>query len=323
MKIFKLKLLSQFLILFLSAFAFSYAAEKEKLVIFSAAAFASPMRDLKNAFQKLNPQVEVIFEFSGSRTACYKLTQLKKKADILLLADYQVIEALLMPDYADWYINFARDQMVICFTERAKYGNEINADNWYKILSRKDVRLGRVGQNFGPLGYRTLMSWQLADLYYKDRINGRSIYEALNDNCLPQYIMHDELELLSLLRDFTLDYTFDFISIAKQHNLKYITLPKEIDLSDFDLKSYYAQAKVTVSGKEKDNPSIVYGSPITYAFTIPSDAPNPVLAMKFLEFLLGENGKKIIEDNYQEVITPAIASDISKVPVGLRDFCRK
>ncbi len=318
----KFKLAAPIFVL-LSTFAFSYAAEKEKLVIFSASAFASPMRDLKNAFQKLNPQVEVIFESSGSRTACHKVTQLKKKADILILADYQVIEDLLMPDYADWYINFARNQMVICFTEKSKYGNEINADNWYKILTRKDVRFGRVDQNFGPLGYRTLMAWQLADLYYKDQLNGRSIYEALNDNCPSQYIRHEELGLLSLLQDFTLDYTFDYISVAKQHNLKYITLPPEIDLSDINFKSDYAQAKVTITGKEKDEPSVAYGLPIIYAFTIASDAPNPALAIKFLKFLLSENGKKIIKDNYQDVLSLAIASDISKVPESLKEFCRK
>ncbi|MBU1998606.1 MAG: tungstate ABC transporter substrate-binding protein WtpA [Candidatus Omnitrophica bacterium] len=319
----KAKLITFILVLSLSPLAFSYAAEKEKLVIFSASAFASPMRDLKNAFQKLNPQIEVIFEFSGSRAACYKITQLKRKADILILADYLVIEDLLMPNFADWYITFARDRMVICFTEKSKYGSEVNPENWYKILTRKDVRLGRVDQNFGPLGYRTLMTWQLAGLYYKDRINGKSIYEALNDNCPSQYIRHEELGLLSLLQSFTLDYTFDYISIAKQHNLKYITLPQEIDLSDINFKSDYAQAKVTITGKEKDEPSVAYGLPITYGFTIASDAPNPALAIKFLKFLLSENGKKIIKDNYQEVLSLAIASDTSKIPTSLKEFCRK
>lgn len=295
---------------------------REELIIFHASTFSRAINDLVNEFKKIHPQIKVITESSGSREACFKVSQLKRRADILALADYLVIEDLLMPEYADWFIKFAGNQMVICFTEHSKYGDEINKDNWYEILSRPEVKIGRINPDLAPLGYRTLMLWQLADIYYQEKIDGKCIYEALYQNCPPTQVRHEEVELLPLLQNLALDYVFQYLSIAKQHNLKYITLPKEINLSCPDFDSFYRQAKVTLTGKKKGEFSTVYGCSIAYAVTIPKDSLNYRAALEFLKFLLGEEGKKIIQRNHFEVLSKAIASDISKIPQELRVFCQ-
>ena len=313
-------------------------ATKKELIIFHASTLALPFNDLVGEFKKIHPRIKVISESSGSREACYKVSQLNRRADIIAVADYLVIEDLLRPEYADWYVQFARNRMVICFSEHSRYGSEINKDNWYKILSRSEVKFGRVNPDLAPLGYRTLMLWQLADIYYKEKIGGKSIYAALYQNCPPENIRHEEVEHLPLLQSLALDYVFEYLSIARQHNLKYLSLPKEIDLSAPDLAGYYTQAKVSLSGKPvrqwfgipnsqshkpKGRFHTVYGSPITYAVTIPMDAPNRNLAVEFLEFLLGEGGRRIMEKRYQDALSPAIASDVSRIPSELKRFCRK
>ena len=157
--------------------AFGCSKGNSKLVVFHAGSLAGPMQDLAAEFEKLHPEVEVLREASGSMVAARKVSELGRKADVIALADSNVIERLLIPGspgamgsgkHADWYLNFARNRMVIAFTERSKYANEVDADNWYRILARKDVRFGRSDHNLDPCGYRTLMLWQLADMFYKD-----------------------------------------------------------------------------------------------------------------------------------------------------------
>lgn len=297
--------------------------KKEELVIFYASTLAYPMRKLTREFIKLHPGIKISCEASGSREAARKISELKRKADLLMLADYQVIEDLLIPENTDWYINFARNRMVIVFTEHSKYADEINSENWYKILSRKDVRFGRVNPNLAPLGYRTLFVWQLADLYYKHRGEGKSIYDRLYENCPPNNIRNEEVELLPLLQSLALDYAFEYLSIAKQHHLRFIELPEALDLSNPKLDDWYRKAKVMVSGRNPGEYSTLYGSSIVYALTIPRDAPHPKLAIEFIRFLFSEIGQKIMQESGQPIIMPPIVNNISKIPeVLFREFSR-
>jgi len=296
--------------------------KKESLTIFHAGSLSSLVRDLVGGFKELYPGVDVKAESAGSRESARKVSELKRRADIVATADYQVIQDLLMPEYADWHIKFARNRMVIAFTEKSQHGNEINSENWYKILSRKDVKFGRSDPDLDPCGYRTLMLWQLADLYYKQKLEGKTIYDTLLENCPSNNVRPSEVELLSLLQSVALDYAFEYLSIAIQHNLKYIILPEEIDLSNPGFDEWYRQAKVTLTGKEPGKYSTVYGASIVYALTIPKDAPNYKLAVKFMRFLLSEKGEKIMEKNGQPLIRPVIANDIAKIPEELKEFIR-
>jgi len=47
--------------------------------------------------------------------------------------------------------------MVIMYINTSKYANEITTDNWYRVLTRPDVQVGRSNPDIDPNGYRTLM----------------------------------------------------------------------------------------------------------------------------------------------------------------------
>ncbi|RKY05526.1 tungstate ABC transporter substrate-binding protein WtpA [Candidatus Poribacteria bacterium] len=295
---------------------------EEKLIIFHAGSLSKPMADLVEAFKRLHPEVEVQREASGSLVAARKVSELRREADLVAVADYKVIEAILMPDYADWYVKFAGNRMVIAYTERSRYGDEINSDNWFEILARKDVRFGRSDPNMDPCGYRTLMVWQLADIYYKDRLKGRSIYETLMENCPPSNIRQGSVELLPLLESLDLDYAFEYLSVAKQHRLRYVELPREIDLSDPDLEELYAKAQVRITGKKPGEYIVIKGSPIVYGVTIPKGAPHYDLAVDFLKLMLSEEGKRIMDENGQPPIDPPLAVGVRNMPPELRELVR-
>ena len=294
-----------------------------KLTVFYAAGLNTAMDQAFKEFKKIHPEIEFAGESSGTLLAIRKITELNKPADLIFVADALSIKNMLMPKYADWYISFYKDRVVLAYTEKSKYTNEIDAENWYKILVRPDVRFGYANPNLAPIGYRTLMSWQLADLFYKDKINDKSIYEALKEKCPKENIMPDVAEMLHILESLFLDYGFVYESTAKQHNLKYIQLPDEIDLGSEECADLYKQASVEVTSNKTGKTETIKGSPVTFAFTILKDSPNYTEALAFAEFFLGTQGQKILAASDQVMLKPCIGFAADKIPDTLKPFFNK
>ncbi len=299
-----------------------------KLVILHAGSLAIPFKDISRAFNEKYPEVKIELEGRGSRATIRQVTELHRKADIIGSADYSLILPMMSPDYADWYIAFACNRMVIAYTTKSKYSDEINKDNWYKILADdpkgKGVTYGHSNPDDDPCGYRTLMMWQLAEKYY--RIPG--LYKKLlkgNGRVSKgrEIVRRKSVDLIALLEAGELDYAFEYLSVAKQHGLKYIELPREIDLSSEEFKELYSSAKVKVSGKKPGEFVILSGKPIIYGLTIPKNAPRPDLAVIWVKFLLGPEGQMIMKKDGQPPLVPALANDLSRLPLELRSLVKK
>ena len=138
----------------------------DTLVIFLAASLTKPMQPVLDAFAAQTATV-IQRESGASLEHVRKITELHRVPDVVMLADAEVIPQLLVPKYATWYAEFARNRIVVAYTPRSKHANEINAKNWPAILQRKDVEVGRTDPNLAPVGYRTLLMFQLAERYYK------------------------------------------------------------------------------------------------------------------------------------------------------------
>ncbi|MFQ5988045.1 MAG: tungstate ABC transporter substrate-binding protein WtpA [Dehalococcoidia bacterium] len=286
------------------------------LIILHAGSLSVPFDEAAEAFEELNPGVTIVTEAAGSRTTVRKVTELGRLADVVAVADYTVIEDLMFPDYADWYIWFARNEMVIAYTEHSKYSDEIDGENWYQILLRDDVQYGHSNPDFDPSGYRTLMIWQLAEIYYDEP----GLYDDLDAGRPPENIRPKETDLIALQQAGALDYAFQYRSVAEQHDLEYLELPEEINLSSPEFAEFYSHAQVVVSGKEPGEGIAIVGAPIIYGVTIPKNAPHPDSAIAFLKFLLGPQGQAIMAANGQPPIVPAVVSDPDRLPEELEQF---
>lgn len=295
-------------------------ANAEPLVIFHAGSLTLPLQKLMDAFQSAHPDVTFAAEGSGSRIAARKVSELGRLADIVMSADYTVIDELLIPEFAEWNIEFARNTMVIAYTDRSAYADEIGPDNWYEILTRPGVIYGHSDPDVDPCGYRTLMVWQLAEKYYQ--IPG--LYQKLEDGCPPGNVRPKSVELIALLQSGNMDYAFEYRSVAVQHGLKYVELPDEINLSRAEYASFYAQAQVILSGKEPGTTITKTGKPIIYGVSIPKNAPHLDLAVEFIEFILGPQGQEILSDLGQPPIVPAVVeTGWEYVPESLRNLAIK
>ncbi len=286
------------------------------LIIFHAGSLTVPVDKLSTRFQELYPRVNIQTEAAGSRTTARKISELNREADLVMSADYQVIDSLLIPDHASWNVHFARNSMVVIYTEKAAYADEINPDNWYQILLRDDTLIGRSNPQADPNGYRTLMVWQLAESFY----NSPGLYEQLEGASPPEYIRPKETDLIPLLQTGDLDYAFSYLSIAVQHGLEYINLPDEINLSNPTLTEQYHHAEVLLDGQEPGELIKRQGEPIVYGVTIPESAPNPFLAEAFLKFLFSPQGMAILEEQGQIPLKPPLSPQTKLLPGNLSEL---
>ncbi len=239
-------------------------------------------------------------------------------------ADYTLIPSMMYPEYADWVVRFATNDMVLAYNpEKSKYADEITPDNWYEILRRDDVVYAFSNPNLDPCGYRAVMVCQLAELYSSDDtifddliLDNTAITiseeggtyliktpEDMKQNTDKVRIRPKSVELVAMVEVGGLDYAFEYRSVAVQHNLSYVDLPLPIDLSSVEYADVYKKVKLeTVDGKTKT------GKPIVYGITVPKNAENPELGLEFVEFVIGNAGQKIFADMGQPPIVPPIGS---------------
>ena len=291
------------------------ATQSGKLPIYHAGSLAIPFAQISEEFIKLYPDVEILAEGAGSATTIRKVTALGKEGGVIGSADYTLIPQLMFPDYAEWYIVFASNRMCIAYTDKSKFKDEINKDNWYEILQRDGVKYGRSDPDQDPCGYRTLMVWQLAEDYYTVPGLYDKLYGTTGDIMRPKSV-----DLIALLETGDLDYAFEYSSVAAQHKLNFIELPVEIDLSSEELTDYYATAQVDIAGVKPGETLTKKGKPIVYGVTIPTNFPRKEIAIAWINFLLSDKGMAIMKANGQPPIIPAITNDLNKLPVELRSY---
>jgi molybdate/tungstate transport system substrate-binding protein len=287
----------------LAMFSVRASAEPQgKLIMFHAGSLSVPFQAMEKEFEAKYPKVDLQREASGSTKAARKITDLKKPCDIMASADYKVIDKLLIPSYAGWNIRFATNQLVLCYTDKSKFADKVNPDNWYKILQEKGVVWGHSEPNIDPCGYRSLMVMQLAEKHY--RIPG--LYEKLLANRPKSNVRPKSVELISLLQTGNMDYAWEYLSVAVQHDLKYIVLPDEINLGSYKYDDFYKQAVVKVTGKKPGTMMELKGKSVTYGITILKDAPNREAAETFMKYMLDPNGGlRILKNMGQPPFVPA------------------
>lgn len=293
--------------------------EKTELIIFHAGSLSVPFKQMAEQYQKENPQVEILMESAGSRQCARKIVDLKRPCDIMASADYRVIDNLLIPEYADWNIKFAGNEMAIVYHEQSRLSEEINSKNWYDILMKEEVAYGRSNPNADPCGYRTVLLGSLAERYYKQDGLAEKLLEKDKN-----YIRPKETDLIGLLESNVIDYIFLYRSVAEQHGLKYIVLPDSINLQNPQLDEFYATATAEISGKKPGELITKKGEAMVYGLTILKDAPNKKEALQFLKFVLSkQKGMAIMEENGQKSLVPSPSSSFDNIPVELQIFALK
>jgi molybdate/tungstate transport system substrate-binding protein len=267
-----------------------------RLVIFHTGSLSVPFAAVEKEFEARHPQIYLVLEAGGSTEMVRMISEKGKAADILASADFSVIDKNLIPDQASCNIRFAGNQLVLCYTDKSKFADEVNAGNWYEILQRPEVVWGHSDPELGPAGYRSLMVLQLAEKFH----DKPGLYQQLLANRPLENVRTRAEELISLLQGGKMDYAWEYRSIAVQNGLRFVTLDDHINLGNYHMDDYYGQAVVQVTGAEPGTTIERKGQAITYGVTLIDAAPNKAAAEAFLAYLFdAEGGQRILAEQGQ------------------------
>jgi molybdate/tungstate transport system substrate-binding protein len=266
-----------------------HSSTTDTLVIYLAASLTRPMQPLLNSFAT-SEHVVIQRESGGSLEHARKITELHRVPDLLLLADEEVFPQLLVPAHATWYATFARNRMVVAYTDRSRYAKEINTDNWTQILQRPDVQVGRTDPRLAPAGYRTLLMLDLAERFYRRP----GLSSALVANAPSRNVRANAADLAALLASGELDYIYEYRSVAESNGFRFVTLPGDIDLGDPAKAAIYQADTVQVETAAGGERAAYAGRPIVYALSIPSAALHPAVARRFLAYFFAAPARQTL-----------------------------
>ena len=326
-------------------------SSKQTLTIFCATSLEYPLNKVDADFMAANPDVNVEMEGHGSIQVIRQVTELDQRVDLLMVADYSLIPVMMYStvdpqtkqNYADYYIRFATNKLVLAYTNSSRDANEIDSSNWCQILTQPNVRLGLVNPELDSLGYRSLIAIQLAQDYYgvKDLFlnlvtnnfsppissipSGSNYTISVPDVQTPVgnkiTLRASEVDLVALLQTGYLDYCFLYESNAKQYGFNYIELPDQINLGNPTYASNYQRVSIVYAHQRFATVTLDRtGEPIYYGLTIPSNAPNPQLAEEFIQFMLNGQGKTDFAQSYQPLFYPSYTDNMQAVPPSLQSL---
>ncbi len=326
--------------------------QKQVSLVFAGSVIV-PFDRLAAAFERLHPGVTVTTEAHGSIETIRQVTDLGRRFDVVVTADAQLLPPLMfkrrMPGtqrpYASWDVGFATNRMVLALSPRSPLAGQFTAANWYELLAQPRVRLGLSDPRFDPAGYRSLMVLQLAARYYHDPLifanvvmgqftpaiiataePGREVIDVPGTLATRSgghvVLGSDSVELVALLQSGDLDCAFEYESVARQDGLRYIRLPAAVDLGEQRFEGLYRTVAVRLGAQQYATVTPYFvGGVIRYALTIPNNAPDAGLAAQFVAFLLGPQGRRIMAEDYQPILTQPTLQNAAAAPEEVRQAC--
>jgi molybdate/tungstate transport system substrate-binding protein len=321
--------------------------EQKTLVIFHHGSPTPAIEAAEKVFKEKYPDTKVLREKDDALPNMRKVTDLGKLADIVYTDDYSIIPPVMFPKYADAWIRYAHDEMTIAYAPNSKYANEIDGDNWYKILQRPDVKWGIADPNAGPDGYFSLGQIMLSNIYYKDNSIFKRLIadntaitatasgdryivdcpENLNPKSARVIIRPDPETLYPMILAGDIDYAFGYMGSVIGEGpagIQTVKLPAQVNLSDLSLvSSLYNRVTINLfSDKPERKISVTLGAKAN-GLTIPLNAPNKQAAADYLQIFLGPVGQAALQGVHITPLSPAETNDLSKVPESLRPLLKQ
>jgi len=255
------------------------------ITVFAAASLAKPLEILADSFTQ-REGVQVHRELGGSLEHARKITDLHRVPDVLLLVDDNVL-ASLVPDHLDWYVRFATNKLGVVYAARSQFAGEINTANWWKILIRKGVAVGRADPDIAPAGRLALGLMKRAESYYKQP----HLTDSLLSRALLRFVRPNAAELAALLETGEVDYILDYESVARQYGFKFVALPEDLM------------------------------PPVLYGVSAPRRAAHVPDAERFVAFMLSKPGRQILANANIDLLRVPVPVG-SKLPQELSELVR-
>jgi molybdate/tungstate transport system substrate-binding protein len=260
-------------------------APQPPITVFAAASLARPLRALADTFQRRHAVASQI-EFGGSLDQARKITDLARTPDVLMLVDDDIMASLLTAHY-DWYVRFATGRIVVAYTPRSRLADSLDDDNWWEVLARAGVRVGRADPATAPAGRHALGVLNRAEGAYARA----DLAEQILARSPERFVRPTATELAALLETGEVDYILEYEAVAQQHGFRIQALPAEV------------------------SPRILYG------VTVPRAAAHRDAAVRFVAYALSGQGRDIMRAASMDVLPVPVAIG-TNVPSEISEIVR-
>lgn len=259
------------------------------LVVFAAGSLARPLRAVLDTIEA-NGGPPVVLEIMGSREMLRAVMSLGRSPDLIVTADADEMERLLIPSFVASSMTFARNRVVLALGPRAPGADTITAANWSGVVASGALRVGRADPGRAPLGYRTQHVWQLTE--FEQQRPG--LAQKLATAAPAALVRGNEADLAALLESGDADAAWCYESLARAMKLRYVILGDAIDLGSPADSIGYRRASVLISGAEPGDSIPVRGSPIRYGIAVVNRGLDPVGASVLRERLLNSTSRRVM-----------------------------
>jgi molybdate/tungstate transport system substrate-binding protein len=232
--------------------------------------------------------------------------------DVFISVGGQPITKLIdnNPSLAKWYLSFASDELVIAYNPKSHFAVDFEKAKtgttpWYQVLVKPGLKFLRSDPLLDPKGCYTVIATRLAGILYHNSTLSSSILKGERN---PDQVRPEEL-LLTLLDTGEADAIPAYKHEAIERGFPFISLPSQINLGDPAFASYYKQAGCT-----QQDGSLNFGKPIVFDITIPNTVRNTDGALKFVTFLVSDQGKKIFENEGFKLLPLTAGGNKTAIP---------
>jgi molybdate/tungstate transport system substrate-binding protein len=106
------------------------ASISKQLIIKHAGSLGAAFGEINSEFQRQHSDIDIVSAGGGSASLVRDVLN-GVTCSILASADYVLIPDMMIPKHATWYIIFGSSRMVLRYTDRSAYYDEVNEQNWF------------------------------------------------------------------------------------------------------------------------------------------------------------------------------------------------
>lgn len=237
-------------------------------------------------------------EYQGIGQGSWALARLiagrQLRADVFVGITPGPMQALKKAGLIKRAIPVASTRMVVVYSPRSHFAADFKAaasgkKPWYAVLRQPGLRFGRTDPAIDPQGANTLLTLQLAAIYYHQP---RLLVQVAGTLQNPRQLF-TETSLMSRVEAGQIDATIGYASAAFSHHLPTVELPAEIDLAQPALQAtWYAKAGFTLASGKR-----LKAQPLVFYATVPINAAQSTLGHAFIQFLRGNPGQVMLGEH--------------------------
>jgi molybdate/tungstate transport system substrate-binding protein len=225
----------------------------------------------------------------GSNELANQIKGKLREADVFISANPKVNAELMGPpngSHVSWFISFAQSPLVIGYAPSSRFAADLATKPWYRVLMEPGIRIGRTDPRLDPKGALTLQLMSKAGMFYGIPGLARRV---LGEPDNPAQVLPEET-LIGRLQSGLIDVGFFYSTETHDAGIPEVALPASIA------------------------PKAVY------TVTILRAAPHRSAGVRFVAFLLGSEGRKILKAHGLVLQRPMLSGPARALPRDLQSI---